>query len=61
VSEGGYLNRPKIKAESYGLPFACPKQACGFSWLKLPGLKMRPCPNCGADLVSLRPKKRKAR
>ena len=47
----GYLNRPNIKAEEYGLPRACPKAECGYRWLKLPGIKMRPCPNCGGELV----------
>ena len=59
MSVGGYLARPKIKAEEYGLPMRCPKTECGFGWLKLPGLKMRPCPNCGAELVSLRPRKKR--
>lgn len=54
-----YLNRPRIRAEEYGLPLACPKAECGFRWLKLPGLKMRPCPNCGSELISLRPRKRR--
>lgn len=61
MSAGGFTDRPRITAESYGLPMACPKESCGFGWLKLPGFKMRPCPNCGSDLISLRPKKRKSR
>jgi hypothetical protein len=59
VTAGGYLARPKIASQDYGLPMACPKPECGFSWLKLPGLKMRPCPNCGGELVSLRPRKKR--
>lgn len=60
VTTGGYLSRPKIKAEEYGLPLACPKAECGFRWLKLPGLRIRPCPNCGSELVSTRIKKRRS-
>ena len=41
----------------YGLPMRCPK--CEYRWLKLPGLKMRPCTNCGSELVSMRPRKSK--
>jgi len=29
----------------------CPTPGCGYGWLKLPGLKMRPCANCGATLI----------
>lgn len=61
MSSGGYLSRPKISSQDYGLPMACPKAGCGYRWLKLPGVKMQPCPNCGATLVSLRPKKKVAR
>jgi len=39
----------------YGLPMQCPK--CAYRWLKLPGLKMRPCPNDGSELFSTRPRK----
>ena len=53
------MNRPRIKSEDYGLPMACRKDECGFRWLKLPGAKMIRCPNCGAELVSTRPKKRR--
>jgi len=59
VTTGGYLDRPKIKSVDYGLPMACPEPSCGFRWLKLPGLKMKPCPNCGSELISTRPKKRR--
>ncbi len=58
MSAGGTA-RPPIRAEDYGLPMGCPKPGCDFRWLKLPGLRMRPCPNCGSELISLRPKKRK--
>ena len=54
-----YLSRPRIKAEEYGLPLACPKIECGFRWLKLPGVKTRSCPNCGSELISLRPRKKR--
>jgi hypothetical protein len=53
VSAGGPV-RPVIKAQDYGLPMGCPKPECGFGWLKLPGIKMIKCPNCGGELVSLR-------
>jgi hypothetical protein len=58
MSAGG-LVRPKIRAEDYGLPMRCPKPECGFGWLKLPGLKMILCPNCGGELVSTRPKRKR--
>lgn len=48
----------KITAETYGLPMACPNEPCGYRWLKLPGVKMIKCPNCGGELVSLRKKRR---
>ncbi len=48
----------KIRSQDYGLPMACPTLFCGFRWLKLPGVKMRKCPNCQADLVSMRKKNR---
>jgi hypothetical protein len=45
------------------LPLRCP--VCppeeAFRMLKIPGLKSKPCPNCGSKLVSLRKKKRRAR
>jgi predicted RNA-binding Zn-ribbon protein involved in translation (DUF1610 family) len=66
VSAGGsgrhvssYLDRPHISSQDYGLPMRCPKPECGFGWLKLPGVKMITCPNCGAELISTRPKKRR--
>jgi uncharacterized protein (DUF983 family) len=58
-STPSYLERPRIKAVDFGLPMKCPKAECGFGWLKLPGIKMRPCPNCGSELVSLRPRKKR--
>jgi len=58
VSAGG-IDRPVIKAEDYGLPMRCPTADCGFGWLKLPGFKMIKCPNCGSELLSTRPRKRK--
>ena len=51
--------RPKILAKDYGLPMACPQADCGFRWLKLPGIKMKPCPNCGSTLISTRPRKKR--
>jgi uncharacterized Zn finger protein len=43
----------------YGLPLVCPK--CPpkeyFGYLKLPGLKTVPCPNCGTTLIPKRPPK----
>lgn len=55
MSSGG-VARPVIKAEDYGLPMGCPK--CDYRWLKLPGYKMRTCPEDGSTLVSLRRKPR---
>ena len=38
----------------YGLPLHCPK--CPpkhyFGALKIPGVKVKPCPNCGSALVA---------
>ena len=45
----------KPRKNDYGLPMACPK--CAYRWLKLPGLKMRTCPNDGSELYSTRPRK----
>lgn len=52
MSEGAWVDRPRIKAQDYGLPLKCPE--CDYRWLKLPGLKTRKCPVHQVDLVSVR-------
>ena len=43
----------------YGLPLRCPTcpQDTAFRMLKIPGLKSRPCPDCGSKLVAARKKR----
>jgi len=48
-----------MKAEEYGAPMRCPKAECGYGWLKLPGVKMKPCPNCGGPLEPVRPRRKR--
>ena len=57
MSEGG-TTRPVIKAVDYGLPMGCQTPGCDYRWLKLPGLRVHACPNCGGSLVRLRPRGR---
>lgn len=52
MSGDAWVDRPRIKAQDYGLPLGCPK--CDYRWLKLPGLKTRQCPEHKVDLVSMR-------
>lgn len=49
----------------FGLPLRCPRCTGkdAYSWLKLPGIKAPPCPNCGGALEPLmsRQKRRELR